>query len=90
MPRIPCLGGLKKLLCVVLVVVLLVIVLLAVLLMGLHMSQKHTETVSFIFNPKKIKGKFFHHLVFGAIMFISMVLKVYTIKSDYFYIQNVI
>ncbi|XP_040202085.1 pulmonary surfactant-associated protein C [Rana temporaria] len=44
-PRIPCLGGLKKLLCVVLVVVLLVIVLLAVLLMGLHMSQKHTETI---------------------------------------------
>ncbi|XP_069800577.1 surfactant protein C isoform X1 [Dendropsophus ebraccatus] len=45
MPRIPCLGGLKKLLCVVLVVVVLVVVLLAVLLMGLHLSQKHTETI---------------------------------------------
>ncbi|XP_072255938.1 surfactant protein C [Pyxicephalus adspersus] len=44
-PKIPCLGGLKKLLCVVLVVVVLVVVLLAVLLMGLHMSQKHTETI---------------------------------------------
>ncbi|XP_044134962.1 pulmonary surfactant-associated protein C [Bufo gargarizans] len=45
MPRIPCLGGVKKLLCVVLVVVVLVVVLIAVLLMGLHMSQKHTETI---------------------------------------------
>ncbi|XP_068128411.1 surfactant protein C [Hyperolius riggenbachi] len=44
-PKIPCLGGLKKLLCVVLVVVVLVIVLLGVLLMGLHLSQKHTETI---------------------------------------------
>ncbi|XP_075711530.1 surfactant protein C [Rhinoderma darwinii] len=44
-PRIPCLGGFKKLLCVVLVVVVLVVVLLGVLLMGLHMSQKHTETI---------------------------------------------
>ncbi|KAG8574149.1 hypothetical protein GDO81_009070 [Engystomops pustulosus] len=43
--RIPCLGGFKKLLCVVLVVVVLVVVLLGVLLMGLHMSQKHTETI---------------------------------------------
>ncbi|XP_053573933.1 pulmonary surfactant-associated protein C [Bombina bombina] len=45
LPRIPCLGGVKKLLCVVLVVVVLVVVLVAVLLMGLHMSQKHTETI---------------------------------------------
>ncbi|KAM3924132.1 surfactant protein C [Leptodactylus fuscus] len=45
LPRIPCLGGFKKLLCVVLVVVVLVVVLLGVLLMGLHMSQKHTETI---------------------------------------------
>ncbi|XP_066446141.1 surfactant protein C-like isoform X1 [Eleutherodactylus coqui] len=44
-PRIPCVGGFKKLLCVVLVVVVLVVVLLGVLLMGLHMSQKHTETI---------------------------------------------
>ncbi|KAG9488568.1 hypothetical protein GDO78_004880 [Eleutherodactylus coqui] len=44
-PRIPCLGGVKKLLCVVLVVVVLVVVLIGVLLMGLHMSQKHTETI---------------------------------------------
>ncbi|KAM4677948.1 surfactant protein C [Discoglossus pictus] len=45
LPKIPCLGSFKKLLCVVLVVVVLVVVLLGVLLMGLHMSQKHTETI---------------------------------------------
>ncbi|KAM9313286.1 surfactant protein C [Gastrophryne carolinensis] len=45
LPKIPCLGGVKKLLCVVLVVVVLVVVLVIVLLMGLHMSQKHTETI---------------------------------------------
>ncbi|KAM4036557.1 surfactant protein C [Anomaloglossus baeobatrachus] len=44
-PRIPCLGGVKKLLCVVVVVVVLVLVLLAFLLMGVFMSQKHTETI---------------------------------------------
>ncbi|XP_075061263.1 surfactant protein C [Mixophyes fleayi] len=44
-PKIPCLGSFKKLLCVVLVVVVLVVVLLGVLLLGLHMSQKHTETI---------------------------------------------
>ncbi|KAE8619261.1 hypothetical protein XENTR_v10009706 [Xenopus tropicalis] len=44
-PSIPCLGGVKKLVCVVLVVVVLVLVLVGVLLMGLHMSQKHTETI---------------------------------------------
>ncbi|CAN2390210.1 respiratory gaseous exchange [Pristimantis euphronides] len=44
-PRLPCVGGVKKLLCVVLVVVGLVVVLLVVLLMGLHLSQKHTETI---------------------------------------------
>ncbi|XP_041443662.1 surfactant, pulmonary-associated protein C S homeolog isoform X3 [Xenopus laevis] len=42
---IPCFGGVKKLVCVVLVVVVLVLVLVGVLLMGLHMSQKHTETI---------------------------------------------
>ncbi|KAM4747324.1 surfactant protein C [Rhinophrynus dorsalis] len=45
LPGIPCLGGVKKLVCVVLVVVVLVLVLVGVLLMGLHMSQKHTETI---------------------------------------------
>uniref|UniRef100_A0A8C5Q9M3 Surfactant protein C n=1 Tax=Leptobrachium leishanense TaxID=445787 RepID=A0A8C5Q9M3_9ANUR len=45
LPGIPCLGGVKKLVCVVLGVVALVVVLLGVLLMGLHMSQKHTETI---------------------------------------------
>ncbi|KAM5172657.1 surfactant protein C [Mantella aurantiaca] len=45
MPKIPCLGSLKKLVCVVLVVVVLVVVTIVVLLMGLHMSQKHTETI---------------------------------------------
>ncbi|MEE6526494.1 hypothetical protein FKM82_027187, partial [Ascaphus truei] len=44
-PRIPCLGSFKKILCIVLVVVVLVVVVLGVLLMGLHMSQQHTETI---------------------------------------------
>ncbi|KAG8441120.1 hypothetical protein GDO86_006750 [Hymenochirus boettgeri] len=45
LPAIPCLGSVKKLVCVVLVVVVLVLVLVGVLLLGLHMSQKHTETI---------------------------------------------
>lgn len=37
---------LKRLLIVVVVVVLVVVVIVGALLMGLHMSQKHTEMVS--------------------------------------------
>ncbi|XP_030057862.1 surfactant protein C isoform X2 [Microcaecilia unicolor] len=45
-PKIPCCPlNFKKLLCVVLCVVVVVIVLLGVLLLGLHMTQKHTETI---------------------------------------------
>ncbi|XP_074838012.1 surfactant protein C [Carettochelys insculpta] len=45
-PRIPCLPHhLKKLLIIVVVVVIIVLVVLGFLLKGLHMSEKHTETV---------------------------------------------
>ncbi|XP_029459680.1 pulmonary surfactant-associated protein C isoform X2 [Rhinatrema bivittatum] len=45
-PKIPCCPtNFKKLLFVVLCVVVVVIVLLGVLLLGLHMTQKHTETI---------------------------------------------
>uniref|UniRef100_A0A8C3H5T4 Surfactant protein C n=1 Tax=Chrysemys picta bellii TaxID=8478 RepID=A0A8C3H5T4_CHRPI len=46
-PRIPCLSPhLKRLLIIMVVVVIIVLVVLGFLLMGLHISEKHTETVS--------------------------------------------
>nr|XP_023961389.2 pulmonary surfactant-associated protein C [Chrysemys picta bellii] len=45
-PRIPCLSPhLKRLLIIMVVVVIIVLVVLGFLLMGLHISEKHTETV---------------------------------------------
>uniref|UniRef100_A0A8C3RUC1 Surfactant protein C n=1 Tax=Chelydra serpentina TaxID=8475 RepID=A0A8C3RUC1_CHESE len=45
-PRVPCLSPhLKRLLIIMVVVVIIVLVVLGFLLMGLHISEKHTETV---------------------------------------------
>uniref|UniRef100_A0A8C4YB40 Surfactant protein C n=1 Tax=Gopherus evgoodei TaxID=1825980 RepID=A0A8C4YB40_9SAUR len=56
-PRIPCLSPhLKRLLIIMVVVVIIVLVVLGFLLMGLHISEKHTETVSTVL---KTQGQWF-------------------------------
>uniref|UniRef100_A0A8C3F872 Surfactant protein C n=1 Tax=Chrysemys picta bellii TaxID=8478 RepID=A0A8C3F872_CHRPI len=53
-PRIPCLSPhLKRLLIIMVVVVIIVLVVLGFLLMGLHISEKHTETVSTAGPPRQ-------------------------------------